>query len=74
MSAFGNFEIHAEPLVPILGPIPGGEHDGGFPKKGVRPCQFLMTNSAEINYRIIVNTVQYDSVCRYLLPLHVSVS
>jgi hypothetical protein len=27
-----------------------------------------------LNYRIIVNTVQCDSICRYLLPLHVSVS
>jgi hypothetical protein len=26
------------------------------------------------NYRIIVNTVQCDSICKYLLPLHVSVS
>jgi hypothetical protein len=32
-------------------------------------------NSVIINYRIIiVNTVQCDSICRYLLPLHVSVS
>jgi hypothetical protein len=27
-----------------------------------------------INYRIIVNTIQCDSICRYLLPLHVLVS
>jgi hypothetical protein len=26
-----------------------------------------------LNYRIIVNTIQCDSICRYLLPLHVSV-
>jgi hypothetical protein len=27
-----------------------------------------------LNYRIIVNTVQCDSISKYLLPLHVSVS
>jgi hypothetical protein len=27
-----------------------------------------------LNYRITVNTVLCDSICRYLLPLHISVS
>jgi hypothetical protein len=31
-------------------------------------CEYLL------NYRIIVETFQCDSICRYVLPLHVSVS
>jgi hypothetical protein len=34
----------------------------------------LVRHTSKLNYRIIVNTVQCDSICRYLLPLHVSVS
>jgi hypothetical protein len=34
----------------------------------------LVRHTRKLNYRIIVNTVQCDSICRYLLPLHVSVS
>jgi hypothetical protein len=31
-------------------------------------------NISKLNYKIVVNTVQCDSICRYLLRLHVSVS
>jgi hypothetical protein len=34
----------------------------------------LVRHTSKLNYRIIDNTVQCDSICRYLLPLHVSVS
>jgi hypothetical protein len=39
-------------------------------------CSILVCFVKEslLNYRIIVNTVQCDSICRYLLPLHVSIS
>jgi hypothetical protein len=35
---------------------------------------YVLLNIWKLNYRIIVNTVQCDLICRYLLPLHVSVS
>jgi hypothetical protein len=34
----------------------------------------LVCHTSQLNYRIIVNTVQCDSIGRYLLPLHVLVS
>jgi hypothetical protein len=34
----------------------------------------LVSHTSKLNYGIIVNTVQCDSICRYLLPLLVSVS
>jgi hypothetical protein len=34
----------------------------------------LVRHTTKRNYRIIVNTVHCDSICRYLLPLHVCVS
>jgi hypothetical protein len=34
----------------------------------------LVCHISKLNNRIIVNSVQCDSVCKYLLPLHVSVS
>jgi hypothetical protein len=33
----------------------------------------LVRHTSKLNYRIIVNTVQRDSVCKYLLPLPSSV-
>jgi hypothetical protein len=34
----------------------------------------LVSHTSKLNYRIIiVNTVQCDTVCRYVLPLHVIV-
>jgi hypothetical protein len=38
--------------------------------------QFLyrLRYPGRVKYRIIVNSVQCDSICRYLLPLHISVS
>jgi hypothetical protein len=42
-------------------------------------CSFLtlfilVRHTSKLNYRIIINTVQCDLICRYLLPLYVSVS
>jgi predicted metal-binding membrane protein len=35
----------------------------------------IVTNIEQLNYRvIIVNTIQWDPICVYLLPLYVSVS
>jgi hypothetical protein len=34
----------------------------------------LVLHTSKLNYRIIVNTIQFDWVCRYLLSLHVLVS
>jgi hypothetical protein len=34
----------------------------------------LVRHTTKLNFRIIVKTVQCDSICWYLLPLHVSVS
>jgi hypothetical protein len=31
----------------------------------------LLRHTSKLNYRVIFNTVQCDSICRYLLPLHV---
>jgi hypothetical protein len=38
------------------------------------PRRFQLVNSPQLNYRIIVNTVQCGSIYRYLLPLRVLVS
>jgi hypothetical protein len=34
----------------------------------------LVRHTSKLNYGIVVNTIHCDSICRYLLPLHVFVS
>jgi hypothetical protein len=54
-------------------------HSGTLYRHFMRKWLFLMlagkyAEISERNYRIIINTVQCDSISKYLLPLHVSVS